>query len=221
MQERLLTLLARLIVLLTAIPVHECAHAYISYKLGDPTAKMMGRLTLNPLKHFDPLGSVCLLVAGVGWAKPVPIDTRYYRDRRKGMALSALAGPVSNFIMAFIAMVFFKLTFYIGYRTGGGAVLETVHLVFYYMVLINVSLGIFNLMPFPPFDGSRIYTAFLPEKVYFGLMKYEQYIFMAVFALLAFTNLFDGPLAAANDFVLSLLAKATFFVDDLAIAMLF
>lgn len=207
---------ARFIALITSIPVHETAHAYVSYKLGDPTAKEMGRLTLNPLKHFDPIGAICLLVAGIGWAKPVPIDPRYYKNLKAGMALSALAGPVSNFIMALLSMIVFKIFEY-AYYGSGSEVWFYAALVFNYMVVINITLGIFNLIPIPPFDGSRIFLVFLPERWYFAIMKYERYIFAAFFLLLAFTDVVNRPLAIANDAVYNLLDVLTLFVDKLMV----
>ncbi len=215
----LLKLISRLVILFTAIPVHESAHALVSYWLGDPTAKRMGRLSLNPFRHFDVVGTVCLLAAGIGWAKPVPIDPRYYKNRRAGMALSAFAGPFSNVLMAYMAMCLYKVVLYAAYGSGS-TVAEYAAIVLYYMIIINVYLAIFNLMPFPPFDGSRIFTAFLPEKLYFGLMRYERYIFFAVFALLMFTSVFDRPLQIATDAVLSLLNKSTGLIDLIAGARL-
>lgn len=214
MSDRLFLYLSRIIILLVAIPVHETAHAYVSYKLGDPTAKMMGRLTLNPIKHFDPIGGLCMLLTGIGWAKPVPIDPRYYVDRKKGMALSALAGPVSNFIMAFVSMILMKFTGYLYYYSSVPNWFYNVYLVFYYMTVINITLGVFNLIPVPPFDGSRIMLLFLPERTYFEIMKYERYIFIGLFVLLN-AGILDTPLALANHFLFSLMDTGTGFVDRL------
>ncbi len=216
MNQEFFMYFARFIALVTSIPVHESAHAFVSYKLGDPTAKSMGRLTLNPIKHFDLVGAICLLVAGIGWAKPVPIDPRYYKNRKTGMALSALAGPVSNFIMALLAMVIYKVCEYTFYGTAVEFWYYAA-LVFSYIVIINITLGIFNLIPVPPFDGSRIFLVFLPERWYFAIMKYERYIFIAFFLLLSFTNVIDKPMAAASGAVLDFFDKATFFVDKLMI----
>ncbi|MEA4911308.1 MAG: site-2 protease family protein [Oscillospiraceae bacterium] len=211
----LLKLLSRVIILFTAIPVHESAHGLVSLWLGDPTAKYAGRISLNPMRHFDVLGTVSLLAVGIGWAKPVPIDPRYYKNRRAGMALSACAGPLSNLLMGFIAMCFYKVVVYAS-QSNASTAFNYIALVLYYIIIINVYLAIFNLMPFPPFDGSRIYTAFLPERVYFGIMKYERYIFLAVFALLMFTSVFDKPLQAATNAVLTLLDKSTGLIDLIA-----
>ncbi|MEG1985114.1 MAG: site-2 protease family protein, partial [Oscillospiraceae bacterium] len=211
--------IARFLVLFLAIPVHESAHAYVSYRLGDPTAKNMGRLTLNPLKHFDLMGCISMLVVGIGWAKPVPIDPRYYKDPKKGMALSALAGPVSNLLMAFVGMIFYKISFYSYYASSESQVLYYVTLILQTMVLINISLAIFNMMPVPPFDGSRILGVILPERMYFGIMKYERYIFFAMFALL-FLGVFDKPLYYANNALFDVLNWLTKFVDSIVLSFL-
>lgn len=207
--------IARILVLLVSIPVHESAHAWASLKLGDPTARDLGRISLNPMRHFDLVGCISMLVIGIGWAKPVPIDPRYYRNRKAGMALSAAAGPISNIIMAFIAMILYKIALYAYYASNGATALYYIALLLMYMVYINVALGIFNLMPVPPFDGSRIFGFFLPDKIYWGIMKYERYIFIGVLALL-FLGVFDVPLAAARSGVFTALDFLTKPVDWLA-----
>ena len=218
MSSNLLLYVSRIVVLLIAIPVHECAHAWVSYRLGDPTAKAMGRLTLNPIRHFDPIGGLCLLLTGIGWAKPVPIDVRYYEDRKKGMALSALAGPVSNILMAFLALIIMKIV-RAAYLGGSPTMfLYYTYVVFSYIVLINIHLGVFNLIPIPPFDGSRIFLQFLPEKIYFGIMKYERYIFIGLFLLL-YLGVLSVPLSYAYNFVYGILDVLTGFVDRLAVLL--
>ncbi len=207
--------IARIIVLLVSIPVHESAHAWASLKLGDPTAKNLGRLSLNPMRHFDLMGGLCMVFIGIGWAKPVPIDPRYYKNPKAGMAISSAAGPISNIIMAFIAMILYKTALYAYYASNGATALYYVSLLLMYMVYINVALGIFNLMPVPPFDGSRIFGFFLPDKIYWGIMKYERYIFIGVLALLFF-GVLDVPLAAARNGVFTALDFLTKPVDWLA-----
>ena len=181
--------LARVLGLLFAIPIHEVSHAWVSDKLGDPTARIAGRLTLNPIKHFDPLGLLSMLIIGVGWAKPVRVDPRYYRNRKFGMALTAAAGPLSNLILAFLTMLIFKLFgygFLSYFYSAGVATLpgwyDFISRLLWYFALINVSLALFNLLPVPPLDGSRIFGVILPDRLYDGLQRIERYI---MFALLA------------------------------------
>ena len=209
---RPLTLIVRAIVLLTSIPVHEAAHAWVADKLGDPTAKWRGRLTLNPMAHFDPMGAVAMLVFGIGWAKPVPINPMNFDDRKKGMAISAATGPISNILLATASLALAKLIRYVSYVWGAGTVMVTLYTVFITMCSINISLAIFNLMPFPPFDGSRIFNYFLSDKYYFKIMEYERYIFIAVFALL-YLGVLDGPLSFLNGIVYNVINFATGFVD--------
>lgn len=209
------TLMVRAIVLLTAIPVHEAAHAYMADKLGDPTARYKGRLTLNPLAHFDLIGSMALLFTGIGWAKPVPINPINFDDSKRGMALSAAAGPVSNLVMAAISLIITKIIVYTGGYSliyGYGSVTGNLYMIFSTMCSINISLAIFNLMPFPPFDGSRIFNYFLSDRFYFKIMEYERYIFLGIFLLL-YMGVFDRPLSFLNGLVYVALDKRTFFVD--------
>lgn len=218
MNDNVITLLARVVVLITTIPVHESAHGLVSYWLGDPTAKAQGRITLNPLKHFDLMGSICLLFAGVGWAKPVPVNSGYYKRKKLGMAITALAGPAANFMMAMISMILYKFVAVYAFYHGAGAVLEFIIVLLWTMTFSNIVLGVFNLMPFPPFDGSRIYSIFLPEKWYFGIMKYERYIFGGVI-LLVFFGVLDTPLGFLYESCLNLLDKATFLADYIAFVL--
>ena len=185
-----------------SLSVHESAHGYVSYLLGDPTARNLGRITMNPLKHFDVLGFICMVLFRVGWAKPVPVNARYYKNPRAGMALTAAAGPISNLLLAVIG-VFGSETTWLIMRNMSEAdaaftVVATVFNFFYLCALCNISLAVFNLMPFPPFDGSRILYVFLPPKQYFGLMKYERYIMIAVLVLFYF-GAFDLPLSLATN----------------------
>ncbi|MEG1862642.1 MAG: site-2 protease family protein [Oscillospiraceae bacterium] len=206
------TMVVRAIVLITTIPVHEAAHAYVADKMGDPTAKYSGRLTLNPMAHLDLLGSLAMIFAGIGWAKPVPINPRNFREPKKGMAISALAGPASNIILAFISLTLAKILSYTMYFTGNNIIISTLFTVFSVMCSINITLAIFNLIPIPPFDGSRIFNYFLPDKYYFKIMEYEQYIFIAII-LVIYTGILDGPLSFVSGLVFTILDKLTFFID--------
>lgn len=179
---------ARVLAFCTAIPFHEAAHAWVSDKLGDPTARNMGRLTLNPIKHLDLWGLLAMLTIGIGWAKPVSINPNYYKDRKKGMALSALAGPVSNLLLGYVNYIIYKTILFAGVSAWGQYGLplwiEVVTTIFSYLALINVNLAVFNLIPIPPFDGSRVLGLILPEKQYFAIQKYEKYVMGALILLM-------------------------------------
>ena len=192
-------LLIRIPPLLLALSMHELAHGYIAMKLGDPTARNLGRLTLNPLRHIDPIGAVCMLLFRFGWAKPVPVNSRYFKNPRRDMALTALAGPVSNFLMALIGMFLYRGTVALFLSMPEPAsfwlsVEEVVVTMFFEFAILNISLGVFNLIPVPPLDGSRIFLTFLPPKLYFGLMKYERYIMLVMFVAL-YLGVFSRPLS--------------------------
>lgn len=181
-----MTYVVRLIVILSILPVHEFAHAWMSNKLGDPTARQLGRMTINPLVHLDLIGSICLMLAGFGWAKPVPVNPNYFRNRKTGMALTALAGPMSNLIMGFAVLVLANLVYLLAALAPGlpQQPLYVLYSVFSLMSQISVSLAVFNLLPVPPLDGSRILNLVLPERIYFKVMQYERYIALALMALL-------------------------------------
>jgi len=185
-------------VILIALSVHEMSHGYAAYKLGDPTARNLGRLSLNPLKHLDPIGALCMLFAGFGWAKPVPINTRYFKNPRRDMALSALAGPASNLVLGFIGVllwaIFAKVFTLFPATTERMFYVQQLTVLFFSMfTTMNVGLAVFNLIPCPPLDGSRIFYVFLPPRFYFGVMKYERYISIAILIAL-YTGVLSTPL---------------------------
>lgn len=163
-----------------SLTLHECAHGYTALKLGDPTAKERGRLTLNPIKHIDPIGLAMLILLKIGYAKPVPVNPGYFKDRKKGMLLVSLAGPMTNLILAVIA--------------GRSAVMiannlrysEPVYYLFYFLVIftqLNIGYAVFNLLPFPPLDGSKIFASLLPEKWEMLFYKYQKYFYIVVLIL--------------------------------------
>lgn len=201
--------LFRFLVMIIAIPVHESAHAWVSAKLGDSSAKDAGRVSLNIMHHLDPMGAICMIFTGIGWAKPVSTYPARFKNPKVGMAITAAAGPLSNILLAFVSMLLYKIVYY---TTAEAAVWDLILIFLYYMVYMNINLAVFNLIPVPPFDGSRIATLFLPQKLYFKIMEYERYIFIGVFLLLMFGFL-DLPLSVVGNFMWNLLDSATSFVD--------
>lgn len=198
----LFMLLGYVILLGIMMPVHEAAHAWAANRLGDPTARHMGRLTLNPLAHLDPIGSTMILLFGIGYAKAVPVQPRYFRDPRKGMALTALAGPASNILLAVISIALFRGIAAVSgglIEFGGQLYLQGDVLYYAYIVLVvvlarvNLSLAVFNLLPIPPLDGSRIFSAFLPLKWVVWIDRYHEYVRMGVLLLIV-TGILDKPL---------------------------
>lgn len=191
MRTILITLLMTVPVILISLTFHEVAHGYISYKMGDPTAYNLGRLTLNPVKHLDPIGSLAMLLFGIGWAKPVPVNARYYKKPKWGMALTAFAGPIANVLLAFVGVIAYECLWNSGviFRVNSEFALNFLSMLFtflYYFYLLNAYLAIFNLIPIPPFDGSRIAMVFLPDRLYFKIMRYERIIMLVLLALLWF-----------------------------------
>lgn len=210
-RSTILLYLVRALVMLVAIPVHEAAHALVSWKLGDSTAKDYGRLTLNPMAHFDLLGALCMVFVGVGWAKPVPTDPRRFKNPKAGMALSAAAGPVSNILIAFVSVLLYKVIYYMAPGTQFWAFML---FLLFNMANVNIVLAVFNLLPIPPFDGSRLITVFLPPRLYFGIMRYERYIMMGMFLLLIL-GVLDAPLAFLNGKLWDFLLWTTSFVEKI------
>lgn len=206
--------LARALALLTAIPFHEMAHAWASDRLGDPTAKQCGRLSMNPLRHFDPLGALCMILVGFGWAKPVPVAAVHnFRHPRRDMALSAAAGPAANLLLAYVWMVCYKIVYYFSYAPES-LLWQFVIGVLLTMIQVNITLAVFNLLPVPPLDGSRIFNLLLPARWYFRVMKYEKYIMLGLFVCL-FLGFLDRPIGFLFQKAILLFDWGTRYIDML------
>lgn len=171
----------RVAAIFLCLTVHETCHGLAAYALGDPTAKSMHRLSLNPLRHIDWFGLLMMFIAGFGWAKPVPVDPRYFKKPKQGMAVTALAGPASNFLLALLLMLVSKAIYlYTPYSAG----METLfNFCLYTAAPLSIGLGLFNLLPIPPLDGSKVLAVLLPDRAYVQLMRYERYGMLALLLL--------------------------------------
>ncbi|MBQ1205835.1 MAG: site-2 protease family protein [Clostridia bacterium] len=185
--EKLLYVLIMVIALLPALTFHEWAHGYAAYKLGDHTAKADGRLSLNPLDHLDPVGTVMMLVLGFGWAKPVPVMTRNFKKPRRDFAITSLAGPMANFVVGFITTLLYVLGVYIcAANEFDNMTAEVILSVFFYSAIFNFGLGLFNLIPLPPLDGSNVVMCLLPNRIaakYSKIRYYSRYIFIGLIVM--------------------------------------
>lgn len=207
--------------ILLALTCHEVAHGWVAYKLGDPTARNFGRLTLNPLKHLDPIGTLSMIFFGFGWAKAVPVNTRYFKKPKRDMALTALAGPITNLILGFIGMLLYVICMSVMFEspieysmimmkmsTGFVEATKVEILKASVMQLLtiffsmNISLAVFNLIPLPPLDGSKILGIVLPTKWYFKFMQYERYVYLILIVLLV-TDVLTTPLLTVVNWIAS------------------
>ena len=211
----LISLLLSLPCVILALTVHECAHGYAAYKLGDPTARNFGRLTLNPLKHLDPFGFVAMVLFGFGWANPVPIRAGRFKNPRRGMAITALAGPACNIVLACIALVLYGALFYPivqNITLIGEIVLRILSTISY----LSVALAIFNLLPISPLDGSKILYSFLPDNVYRKILRYERYGMLVLFGLIMLMRRTGvNPLGSITEAVYDFLFNIAAFMSQL------
>lgn len=196
--QKLSVLLITVIASMLCISVHELCHGLVAWALGDSTARRSGRLSLNPLAHIDPVGFLMLLIARVGWAKPVPIDIRAFRHPKRDMALTALAGPCSNFVLALISVFAASLV----YKFADGAVWAYIIYFLCYVCVLCVGLGLFNLIPMPPLDGSKLLFSVLPNRLYYGYLRYERYLLLPIIAL-GWFGFFSGPLSAGIGWIIN------------------
>ncbi len=189
------------------LTVHELSHGFAAYRLGDPTAKLNGRLTLNPLAHVDWIGLFLMLVARVGWAKPVPVDMRNFKNPKRDMAVTAFAGPFSNFMLAYLALLLCSSIYHFA---PDHIAFAYIMLFFSYLAVLSVGLGLFNLIPIPPLDGSKVLFSLLPERIYRTILRYERFVVVAV-VLLAWSGAFGGPLNVAMEVVVRGLCRLSGF----------
>lgn len=191
-------------VVFCVMPIHEYSHALVATKLGDQTARLSGRLTLNPMAHISPWGAIMILLVGFGYAKPVPVNVRNtkMKNKKAAMALIALAGPLSNLIIGFLSVMVRYIIIVAASKHGGEmtTAIFALNIFFQYSAIININLAVFNLIPIPPLDGSRILFAILPSKFYFGIMKYERYVMAAMFLLLL-TGVLTTPLSYLSNLI--------------------
>lgn len=202
--EIIVWIFSTIAVVFITMPIHEYAHARVAVALGDNTPRYQGRLSLNPFNHIDWLGALSILLLGIGWANPVSVNMYNFKNRKLGMAAVAAAGPIANILLAFVSLILcyaltavFNATYFV--------FLAFISQIFYFIAYINVSLAIFNLLPLPPFDGSRILGVVLPDKIYYTVMKYEQYVLYGVFALILL-GVFDTPLFYGRHYTLEFLS---------------
>ncbi len=198
-----------------SLSIHEFAHGYAAYKMGDKTAKYMGRLNINPMSHLDPIGALCLFLFGFGWAKPVPVNPRNFKTGRvkSGMVWTSVAGPLSNLLVAFISLLIFNIIYKIpiGENLVANRAFSLIVILLYTLISMNISLAVFNLIPIPPLDGSKVLNAVLPARVYFKIMQYEQYGFIVLILLIntpIFSRLLNGLanlILSGFDFVIGLI----------------
>lgn len=206
-----ISLLLTLPIVMLSLSLHETAHGYVAWRLGDPTAKSLGRLTLNPLKHLDPIGFLSMILTGFGWATPVPVNSRYFRKPRRDIALVAAAGPLSNLLLATVFLLVLRFLGF-GYLATLSPKTELQFnliyftiLFLYYGVYMNITLAVFNLLPVPPLDGSRILYRLLPARLYYKVMQYERVIALVVLALLII-----GPLSSLIHWLTALIMRGLF-----------
>lgn len=209
----LLTAFSILVMLFVVFPLHESAHALTAKLLGDDTAEHMGRITLNPFAHLDPLGTIGIALFGIGWAKPVPVNTarcRKVKSQKAAMAITAAAGPMANILSSLVFMIIMKIVLK-AYTANPSDTLFYVVLALRLIIDIDLFNGVFNLLPIPPFDGSRVFLAFLPQKYYFSIMRYEQYIMIGLLILM-YTGILSIPFQFLSNAIFSFLDLITKFI---------
>lgn len=189
MFTNLLSILINVPITLVCLTGHELAHGWVSEKLGDPTPRQQGRMTINPLAHLDVIGTLLMIFTGFGWAKPVMVNPMYYKDRKKGMAITAAAGPLSNLLMAFVMLLIYTLLTLM-FAKLGVTMPAIVGTIVYLFIIRNLCFMVFNIIPIPPLDGAKVLGMFLPNRAYYKMLQYERY-FMIVIMLLSLSGFFS------------------------------
>ena len=210
-------LIVNAVITLIALTGHELGHAWVSTKLGDPTPRMEGRLTINPLAHLDIVGTILMILTGFGWAKPVGINPAYYKDRKKGTALTAAAGPLSNLIMSFAVLLLYYIYAVIAIKTGFaiGSIALISSLVSTFVVR-NLCFIVFNLIPIPPLDGSKVLGIFLPDRYYYTMLRYERHC-MILIMVLSLMGVFGNVIGTGVNIIFSALTGMLDHVFNLVI----
>lgn len=205
MLDVLMRIFAALVIIFLILPIHEYSHGFIAYKLGDRTAKYSGRLTINPLSHFDPLGAFSILIFDIGWAKPIPIDSRNFKNPRRDVAITALAGPLSNILAAVIGAFILNATLLLS-QTNQTIFVYAFQKFLSYYVIINISIAAFNFLPIPPLDGYKILECLIPNKYIVKYYSYYPLILIMLLGLMLF-GFFDIPMMLIRSSIYSLVIK--------------
>ena len=225
MEHILLKISIMLVPALLAVTLHEVAHGFVADKFGDPTARLLGRLTLNPLKHLDPIGTIALLVFGFGWARPVPVNANNLRDAKKDMIWVALAGPSANLLLALFSALLLRIIVSIAASLPQGSqmlvMIEPVALMAAFGLYINVILCLFNLMPIPPLDGGRVLMGVLPERHAQTLRKVEPFGMLIILFLIFGTSIWKTTFGPAVHHVVGMMAGSHMNVVEQTMSLLF